>query len=226
MSRCNFHMQATGYSVKVTGVRVGHAIVRAWTLAYGAEPFGHGPPHRCRCWLEDMMNHHTLQTPVLIAATVATGLSAGLFYGYACSVMPGLARAEDRTFIDAMQRINVAILNGWFALVFAGALLLAVLAGALHLRGAGRPALPWIVAAVVLYLVMLVITIRVNVPLNNALADAGHPDRITDLSAVREQFEARWVRWNIVRAVTSTAAFGLLVCALATTGRGLPRGSA
>ncbi|WP_432590228.1 anthrone oxygenase family protein [Streptomyces sp. HD1123-B1] len=172
------------------------------------------------------MNHHTLQTPVLIAATVATGLSAGLFYGYACSVMPGLARAEDRTFIDAMQRINVAILNGWFALVFAGALLLAVLAGALHLRGAGRPALPWIVAAVVLYLVMLVITIRVNVPLNNALADAGHPDRITDLSAVREQFEARWVRWNIVRAVTSTAAFGLLVCALATTGRGLPRGSA
>ncbi|MEU8825679.1 anthrone oxygenase family protein [Streptomyces sp. NPDC048636] len=171
-----------------------------------------------------MMNHHTLQTPVLIAATIATGLSAGLFYGYACSVMPGLAQAEDRTFIDAMQRINVAILNGWFALIFAGAMLLCVLAGALHLRGDGRPALLWIVGAVVLYLVMLVITFRVNVPLNDALADAGHPDRIADLATVRDKFEARWVRWNIVRAATSTVAFSLLVCGLVASARGTTRG--
>ncbi|MFD8871845.1 DUF1772 domain-containing protein [Streptomyces sp. NPDC059590] len=171
-----------------------------------------------------MMNHHALQTPVLTAATVATGLSAGLFYGYACSVMPGLGRADDRTFVEAMQRINVAILNGWFALVFGGALVLSVLAAVAHLRGDGRPALPWIVAAVALYLVMLVITFRVNVPLNDALDAAGHPDRIGDLAAVRERFEERWVRWNVVRAVTSTAAFGLLVGALMVSGRGAPRG--
>lgn len=71
---------------------------------------------------------------------------------------------------------------------------------------------------------MLVITFRVNVPLNDALAAAGHPDRIGDLTAVRERFEERWVRWNVVRAVTSTAAFGLLVRALVVSGRGAPRG--
>ncbi|MES4901076.1 MULTISPECIES: anthrone oxygenase family protein [unclassified Streptomyces] len=174
-----------------------------------------------------MTYHHALQTPVLIAATVATGLSAGLFYGYTCSVMPGLGQADDRTFVEAMQRINVAILNGWFALVFGGALLLAGLAAVMHLRGEGRPALPWIVAAVALYVVMLMITFRVSVPLNDALAGAGHPDRLTgpDLAAVRERFEQRWVRWNVVRALSSTGAFALLVWALVVSARGGTRGT-
>src|SRR5438105_12251137 len=36
-------------------------------------------------------------------ATGTTGLLAGAFYGYASSVMPALARADDRTFIGVMQ---------------------------------------------------------------------------------------------------------------------------
>jgi uncharacterized membrane protein len=48
---------------------------------------------------------------VLGAALRAMGLIAGLFYAYACSVMPGLADADDRTVIDAMQQINEAIEN-------------------------------------------------------------------------------------------------------------------
>src|ERR671916_3351001 len=41
----------------------------------------------------------------LVAATVAMGLLAGLFYSYACSVMPGLSRTDDRTFVSGMQQI-------------------------------------------------------------------------------------------------------------------------
>src|SRR6202040_2213542 len=41
---------------------------------------------------------------VLGLAMIATGLSAGLLYSYACSVLPGLAQTSDRTFIDAMQQ--------------------------------------------------------------------------------------------------------------------------
>jgi uncharacterized membrane protein len=54
------------------------------------------------------------------------------------------------------------------------------LAGVLHLPGDWRAVLPWIVAALVLYLATLVITIGFNVPLNNELASAGNPDRIAD----------------------------------------------
>jgi uncharacterized membrane protein len=48
---------------------------------------------------------------VLGLATVGMGLLAGLFYAYACSVMPGLGQADDRTVVDAMQQIDEAIQN-------------------------------------------------------------------------------------------------------------------
>jgi uncharacterized membrane protein len=35
---------------------------------------------------------------------------------------------------------------------------------------------------------------------------------------VRERFESRWVRWNILRAVTSAAALGCLLWALVLHG--------
>lgn len=158
----------------------------------------------------------------LVAATITMGLAAGLFYAYSISVMPGLARTADRSFVEAMQRINVAILNGWFAIVFAGALVWTVLAALLQLGADGRAVLLWTVAALVLYGTVLVITFAVNVPLNNELNDAGAPDRIVDLAAVRERFEATWVRWNVVRTLAATAAFGCLTWALVLHGRVWP----
>jgi uncharacterized membrane protein len=155
----------------------------------------------------------------LVAATMTMGLMAGLYYAYACSVMLGLGRADDRTFVDGMQRINVAILNGWFFLSFFGALVLTALAAVLHLGADWRSVLPWIVAGFVLYVVTLVITMGVNVPLNNTLATAGDPDRIADLGAVRDRFEASWVRWNLVRGAACTIAFGCLAWALVLHGR-------
>jgi uncharacterized membrane protein len=157
----------------------------------------------------------------LAAATLTTGLMAGLYYAYAISVMLGLSMTDDRTFVSAMQQINVAILNPWFFVSFFGALVFTALAGVLHLPGDWRAVLPWIVAALVLYLATLVITFGFNVPLNNELAAAGDAERIADLAGVRERFEASWVRWNIARAVASTAAFGCLTWALVLHGRTL-----
>jgi uncharacterized membrane protein len=162
---------------------------------------------------------NAFRTGSLVAAALTTGLAAGLFYAYSYSVMPGLGRADDRTFVTGMHHINAAILNGWFALCFVGALVSTALALALHLPSGGRAVLPWIVAALVLYLVVLVVTGAVNVPLNDELNAAGDPDRIADLAAVRERFEATWVRWNIVRSVASIASFGCLAWALVLEGR-------
>ncbi len=155
----------------------------------------------------------------LVTATITTGLIAGLFYAYAISVMLGLNRTDDRTFVGAMRSINVAILNGWFLIAFLGAPVLIALAAVLHLRAGAGAALFWIVAALVLYTVVLLVTFAVNVPLNDQLEAAGGPGRVMDLATVRERFEARWVRWNVVRAVASTAAFGCLTWALVLFGQ-------
>jgi uncharacterized membrane protein len=157
----------------------------------------------------------------LIAATMSMGLMAGVFGLYAHTVMPGLGRTDDRTFVGAFQAIDRAIINPWFlAGGFVGALVFTALAAVLHLPADRRSLLPWIAVALVLYLAVFVITVGVNVPLNDAIKSAGDPDRIADLAAVRERFdEARWVRWNNVRTVASTAAFGCLAWALVLFGR-------
>ena len=54
----------------------------------------------------------------------------------------------------------------------------------------------------------------------DALKAAGDPATITDPATVRRDFdESRWVRWNLVRVVSSIAATGCLAWALVLTGR-------
>lgn len=158
----------------------------------------------------------------LIAATLTTGLMAGVFGLYSNAIMPGLRRTDDRTFVAAFQSIDRAIINPAFMATFLGALVLTALTALLHLTGEARSLLPWIVAALVLYLVVFVVTIRVNVPQNNEIKAAGDVDRMTDVHGVRERFnEARWVRWNHLRAFASILAFGLLSWALIQSGQAL-----
>ena len=154
----------------------------------------------------------------LLAATVSMGLVAGVFVLYAHTIMPGLGTTDDRTFVGAFQAMDRAIINPWFiGGCFLGALVFTVVALFAHL---GRPTLPSIAAALVLYLATFAITMVVNVPRNDAIKAAGTPDRIADLAAVRARFdEARWRTWNLVRAVASSAALALLAWALVLHGR-------
>jgi uncharacterized membrane protein len=154
----------------------------------------------------------------LLAATITMGLAAGTFTLYAHTIMPGLKSTDDRTFVAAFQSLDRAIINPWFMVgAFLGALGFTVLAALTNL---GHDPLPWVIAALVLYLIAFVITMAVNVPLNDALKAAGDPDRIRDLAGVRERFhEARWAAWNLVRVATSLGAFGCLAWALVLYGR-------
>jgi uncharacterized membrane protein len=163
----------------------------------------------------------TLRILALIAATMTMGSMAGMFALYAHTVMPGLGRTDDRTFVGAFQAMDRAIINVWFMTgAFLGALVFTATAAALLVGGDAHGVLGWVVAALALYLVVVVITMAVNVPLNNALKAAGEPDQIADLAAVRGRFgEARWSRWNLVRTVLCTVSFGLLAWALVEFGR-------
>ncbi|MCO4255255.1 hypothetical protein [Pseudarthrobacter cellobiosi] len=48
-------------------------------------------------------------TLLMTAATVALAGIGGLYYSYACSMMPGLRATDDHTFVSAMSRINPPI---------------------------------------------------------------------------------------------------------------------
>src|SRR6266511_4264740 len=88
----------------------------------------------------------------LVAATVTMGLMAGVFALYAHTIMPGLGRTDDRTFVGAFQSIDRAIINPLFLATFLGAFIFTGLAVALSFGASSRSMLPWLVAALVLYL--------------------------------------------------------------------------
>ena len=148
----------------------------------------------------------TVRTLSLVAALLTTGLMAGVYLAFAIAVLPGLARQDDRTFVAAMRGMNQAILNGWFAVVFAGPLLLGGVAVATRLPS--YDGLGWAALALAAYGVTLGATAVVNVPLNNLL------ETTDSHSEARTQFEGRWVAWNVVRTVACTAAFVAFTLAL------------
>jgi uncharacterized membrane protein len=155
----------------------------------------------------------------LIGAVVTVGLMAGLFVGFSMSVMPGLGRSDDRTFVTAMQHINEAIQNPLFGLIFVGALGFPVVAMIVLFAQRQGAAARWTLAALLLYVVALFLTMGIEVPLNDKLAQAGAPDQIKDLHAVRSSFEGTWVMVNHIRGLACTVAVACLGRALVLHGR-------
>ena len=142
---------------------------------------------------------------VLGAATVAMGLIAGVFYIFACAVMPAVARSDDRVYVEVVQNVNDVIQNPVFMLSFLGALLLTAVSA---WQARGKPYRRWVWAGLIAYALAFLVTVAFNIPLNDAL------DRATDSAAAREDFEDAWVAWNVVRALLSTVALGCLARAL------------
>jgi uncharacterized membrane protein len=160
----------------------------------------------------------SLSGAVLVAATLATGWEVGVFGLYAHTIMPGLRQVDDYTFVAAFQSIDRAIINPWFLTAFLGAPLLCA-AGVVVVWGDGGALRIGLVAALALLVVGMVITFAVNVPLNDALKAAGDPGKIADLAAVRRAFDAsRWSAWNLVRTLTTAAAFAILVVSVGAHG--------
>ncbi|SDM46058.1 anthrone oxygenase family protein [Allokutzneria albata] len=131
---------------------------------------------------------------------VVGGLLGGIYFAFSTSVMPGLRQLPAAQGIAAMRAANAAILNPAFMLVFFGAPLgsiaLAILAPS-----------PLVITAALLHVVpSLLLTMLVNVPLNNAL-DAADPDD----EQVWKHYLTSWTRWNTVRAIACAVATLLLV---------------
>lgn len=153
---------------------------------------------------------------VLGATLLVTALVAGLNFTFGVAVMPNLAGVDDHTFVTITQRFNE---NPVFPVSFTVALVLLVLATVLQAYSAPGAAVRWMVAALVLYGVVLAITGALHIPLNEQISQAGDPDQIADLAHIRDKFEAPWVAGNIVRTLFCTAAVAALARALLLHGR-------
>ncbi len=143
----------------------------------------------------------------LFTAIVLTGLSAGLFYAWTVSVIPGTRKIIDITYLESMQSINRAILNPAFYLIFMGSPL--VLAMSTIQQYKSGTAFWILLVATLLYLIgTFGVTIFGNVPLNDAL-DVLDLAELTDTekSEFRNSYETKWNRLHWIRTAFSVLSF-------------------
>lgn len=150
---------------------------------------------------------------VQIISILLAGLSAGLFYGYDCSVIKGLGNLPDELYLKSFQSINRAILNPYFFLSFMGTLFALPLAAWMSYRADFMYGFYFLLLATLLYAIgVFGVTIAGNVPLNNMLDRIDLSSPGTDLKLIRQQFEANWNRLHHIRTYANILSF--LCCIL------------
>lgn len=148
---------------------------------------------------------------MLFLTTILTGLSAGLFYAWAVSVIPGTRKVLDMTYLEAMQSINREILNPAFFLIFFGSLITLAIVS-FQQYGSGMAF--WLsLGALATYLIgTFGVTSFGNVPLNNML-EAINLQNLTavELADFRQQYESKWNWLHMIRTVFSVISFILIL---------------
>jgi uncharacterized membrane protein len=155
--------------------------------------------------------------PVLrLAAALASGLMAGLFFIFSNAVMGALGRIQPAEGIAAMQSINRVILNPLFLAIFLATPAACALIILTSLWRWSEPGAAWLIAGSALYIVgAFLVTVVFNVPMNNAL-EAVQP---AEAGALWTRYLADWTAWNHVRTIASLAAAALLTIGLYLSAR-------
>lgn len=152
-----------------------------------------------------------MRTLTLLMVLTSLMLSAaifGFFYAWVCSTMWGLDTADPRVAIEAMQAMNASVRNATFAPAFFGTPVFAALTALLLWRQKYHKSAALFGLSGAVYLCFgLILTMLVNVPMNEALATLTAP---TDLAAARQiwqDYSPEWQFWNQTRTVASGVAF-------------------
>lgn len=153
-----------------------------------------------------------METILLITTTVLTAVLAGVFFGYAVSVIGALARLGDREYVRAMQQINIVIQNGLFFLTFMGPVLLLPIVTYMARDAANPLQFYLLLAASIIYIGgSFILTIVGNVPYNERLARVNADT--TEVSAARMRYEKPWNTMHVARTLASVIAATLLIVA-------------
>lgn len=151
--------------------------------------------------------------PVVVAAAVACGLMAGIFYTFSTFAMDGLRRLPGPEGMRAMQEINITAVMPPLMIALFGTALLSLVAGIMAIVDWADAASIYVVVAAVLYLIgVVVVTAAFHVPRNNRLANL---DADTDEGvAYWRTYDRQWTLGNHVRSAAPLVSSVLFVLAL------------
>lgn len=150
---------------------------------------------------------------LIVATGIGCAAMGGVFFAFSTFVMQGLHRLPAAQGIAAMQSINIAAVTPMFmTLLFgtAAACLTLLVSAVIEWRGNVSA---YLIGGSLSYLVgAIVVTIAVNVPLNNALAKADPSSG--DAPLMWTKYVRTWTAWNHVRTIAALVASALCLSAI------------
>ncbi len=142
---------------------------------------------------------------IAIIGAIGSGLIGGVFFAFSSFVMRALARLDPIPAMQAMQSINITVINPHFLGSFMGTAAVSLVAIVLGVMRWGEPNAAYLIVGGSLYFVgTFLVTIACNVPLNDAL-ERSSPESPT-APEVWAHYLLVWTRWNHVRTVAALLA--------------------
>lgn len=158
-----------------------------------------------------------LTMTLIFSSLLLSAAIFGFFYAWVCSTMWGLDMADPRIAIEAMQAMNASVRNAVFAPAFFGTpFVLGLTAIALRRAKLGKSSTLFALSAGVYFAFGLILTMAVNVPMNEALGALTVPQDISQAREIWTEYSATWQFWNLTRTVASGLSFLLAVAGVVT----------
>ncbi len=149
---------------------------------------------------------------ILFIAILLSGLLAGIFFTWTNAITPGIGKLDDLAYLQVFQHMNRAILNPLFFIIFMGALLFSVASTYYYKLDSKLIFRMLIIATVIYFIGVFIVTIIGNLPLND-LIDKSVLESLskTEIIELREKYEIKWNKLHLIRTITSTSAFFILI---------------
>lgn len=145
-----------------------------------------------------------------LVSLLLSGAIFGFFYAWICSTMWGLDAADPSVAISAMQAMNASVRNIVFAPAFFGTLFVLFATAMLAWLSRLKPAAFLFAAAGLVHLFgAMILTMAVNVPMNEALAAIPVPSETSEAKRIWQEYSEPWQFWNTVRTFVSGVTLAL-----------------
>ena len=154
----------------------------------------------------------------LMLSIILCSLVAGLLFGFAIVVMPGIAKLTDKEFLLAFKHMDGIIQNNQplFIFVWAGSILSIIITFILGIMNLSGTHIYLLIFASILYIFGVQLpTFRFNIPLNNSLQNLDIETlEVSEAVLSRVGFEIPWNRWNRIRTVNAFLTISMLLLLL------------
>jgi uncharacterized membrane protein len=157
----------------------------------------------------------SINSIILLVTVVFIGLSAGLFFAWQVSVIPGTILLKDRPYLEVMQSINKAILNPLFFTVFFGSVVLLSIASIYEFHS-NKVVFGLMLSSAITYMVGTVLVTGLgNVPLNDQLEALKIAEMNSkEIAQFRKFYESNWNKLHLWRTVFAVLSFCMAVLAI------------